>query len=102
LTNHGIEHITFFSVIDESLEEFEATEKYLKELKELYSNRAITSYELYKGDVVVANVKEILTQKQSQFLVVQKGSRQFFDQIFRSFLINELAYEGEIPLIVIP
>lgn len=35
-------------------------------------------------------------------LVVQKGSRLLTDQLFRQFLINELVYEGQTPLIVLP
>jgi hypothetical protein len=102
LANHDIQHINFFSITDESSKEFEESEKYLKELKQLYSNRASVSYDLYKGDVIIPTLKEIIAQKKNQFLVVQKGSRMFLDQVFRTFVINQLAYEGETPLIVVP
>lgn len=99
---HELERITFISLVDESLEEFEQTEKYLNELAEHYSERVTTCYEIYKSDAIFEDLKAIVAKKELQFLVVQRGSRMLTDQLFRPFLINELAYEGETPLIVIP
>ena len=102
LLSPGLKRIMFFSVIDGPLDEFDATENYLKDLTELYSNRVDASHKLYVGNVVFESVKEIITHKKDQFLVLQRGSRMFLDQISRTFVINKLAYEGETPLIVIP
>lgn len=97
-----IKRIIFFSVADEVYERFDGILKYLKELKELYSSRADTSYELYQGAVAIQTLKEIVAKKENQFVVTQRGSRMFHDHIFKKFLINELAHEGKTPLIVVP
>lgn len=79
-----------------------ATEKYLNELIEFYSDKRDASYELYVGRDALRDLKEIILKKQKEFIVVQRGSRMFLDQMFRTFLINELVYEGNTPLIIVP
>ncbi|HPV88611.1 MAG TPA: hypothetical protein PKU85_05315, partial [Bacteroidales bacterium] len=61
-----------------------------------------TAYELYLGDNAWRDLKKIIKQKQKEFIVVQRGSRMFLDQITRKFLINDLVYEGHTPLIIMP
>ncbi len=93
--------IVFFSVVTPE-DDREATERYLKELSQLYSDNKETAYELYLGEKSWRDLKKIIKQKQNEFIVVQRGSRMFMDQIARKFLINDLVYEGHTPLIIMP
>ena len=61
-----------------------------------------TAYELYLGEKSWRDLKKIIKQKQNEFIVVQRESRMFMDQIARKFLINDLVYEGHTPLIIMP
>ena len=101
LNGEGGSKIIFFSVVT-SEDDREATERYLKALTQLYSDKKETAYELYLGDNAWRDLKKIIKQKQKEFIVVQRGSRMFLDQITRKFLINDLVYEGHTPLIIMP
>ena len=90
-----------FSVVTPE-DDREATERYLKELSQLYSDNKETAYELYLGEKSWRDLKKIIKQKQNEFIVVQRESRMFMDQIARKFLINDLVYEGHTPLIIMP
>ena len=93
--------IIFFSVVTPE-DDREATERYLKELSALYSDKKEAAYELYSGDESWRDLKKIIKGKQNEFIVVQRGSRMFLDQIARKFLINDLVYEGHTTLIIMP
>jgi nucleotide-binding universal stress UspA family protein len=101
LNGEGESKIIFFSVVTPE-DDREATERYLKALTQLYSDKKETAYELYLGDNAWRDLKKIIKQKQNEFIVVQRGSRMFLDQITRKFLINDLVYEGHTPLIIMP
>lgn len=77
-------------------------EKQLKELAALFSARFPTGYKIYEGESPFEDIRKVINNKVNEILIVQKGSRLFSDQLFRKFLINELVYEGETPLIVLP
>ena len=100
-TNEEIKKITFFSFITAD-DDPNATEKYLKELAELYSENRETAYDLYHGNDELISLKNLISEKANEFIVLQRGSRLLFDQIFRRFLVNELVYDGRTPLIILP
>lgn len=77
-------------------------EKQLRGLKELFSDRFNTDFEIYEGSNPFEDIKKVINSKIDEMLIVQKGSRLLTDQLFRRFLINELVYEGQTPLIVLP
>lgn len=93
--------ITFF-YLAKPLEKTLEIEKYLKELKELFSNKYNTSFIIYEGNDPFHDIKKVINNKVDEILVVQKGTRLLNDQLFRRFLINELIYEGQTPLIILP
>ena len=97
----GIKCIVFFSVIEPG-DDWSDAEKYLKDLTQLYSDRYSAAYEMYKAQSGFQDLKRIILDKKDEFIVVQRGSRMFLDQIFRKFLINDLVYEGNIPLVILP
>lgn len=97
----SIKDIVFFSVLEPG-DDWNDAEKYLKDLTELYSDRYGAAYEMYKAQSGFQDLKRIILNKKDDFIVVQRGSRMFLDQIFRKFLINDLVYEGNIPLVILP
>lgn len=100
-TGDEINRIGFFSVLTPN-DDPDSTEKYLKELTELYSGKRNTSYKIYEGNSAFEDLKSIISKKKDEYIVVQRGSRTFLDQMFRKFLINELVYEGGTPMIILP
>ncbi|MBX2928527.1 MAG: universal stress protein [Saprospiraceae bacterium] len=93
--------ITFFYLAKPN-EKTTGIEKHLKELKEMFTEKYKTSFAIYEGNNPINDIKKIINNKIDEILIVQKGSRLLTDQLFRRFLINELVYEGQTPLIVLP
>jgi hypothetical protein len=56
----------------------------------------------YQGRDPLSVFKEHLTGDPARMLIVQKGSRSWADQMFRKFLVNELVYDGSVPMIILP
>ncbi len=83
-------------------EKTKGIEKHLNELKEMFSDKYNTSFAIYEGNNPFSDIKKVVNNKIDEMLIVQKGSRLLTDQLFRRFLINELVYEGQTPLIVLP
>ena len=77
-------------------------ENQLKELSKLFEDKFNTSYEIYDGSSSFSDIKKVINNKIDEILIVQKGSRHLTDQLFRKFLINELVFEGQTPLVVLP
>ncbi|QQS28915.1 MAG: universal stress protein [Sphingobacteriales bacterium] len=93
--------ITFFYLAKPN-EKTTGIEKLLNELKEMFSEKYKTSIAIYEGNNPFNDIKKIINNNLDELLIVQKGSRLLTDQLFRRFLINELVYEGQTPLIVLP
>ena len=77
-------------------------ENHLRDLAALYAGRFNTTYAIYEGNNPFKDFKKVISNRNSEMLIVQKGSRLLTVQLFRKFLINELVYEGQTPLIVLP
>jgi len=93
--------ITFF-YLAKSLEETTEIEKQLQDLTTLFADRFDTSFAIYEGNNPFNDIKKVINNNIDQMLIVQKGSRLLTDHFFRTFLINELVYEGQTPLVVLP
>lgn len=93
--------ITFF-YLSKPKEKTKGTEKQLRDLSALFADRFKTGFEIYEGNNPFDDIKKVINNKIEEMLIVQKGSRHLTDQLFRKFLINELVYEGQTPLIVLP
>lgn len=89
--------ITFFYLAQPN-EDKSDIEKQLASLAQLCSGRFNTQYRIYEG----SSIKDVINNTVDELLVVQKGSRLFADHLFRKFMINELVYEGQTPMIVLP
>lgn len=92
--------ITFFHLAKS--DELKDIREHLKDLAALFAERFDTNFIIYEGSNPFADIKRMINNKKVDMLIVQKGSRLFTDQIFRRFLVNELVYEGQTPLIVLP
>ncbi|MBW8331403.1 MAG: universal stress protein [Prolixibacteraceae bacterium] len=93
--------ITFFYLAKPN-EKTKNIEKYLTDLTVFFADRFNANFAVYEGSNTFTDIKEIINNKIDEILIVQKGSRLLTDQLFRKFLINELVYEGQTPLIVLP
>jgi len=74
----------------------------LQTLSETYADRFTTNFAIYEANNRLDGIKGVINNKIDEILIVQKGSRILTDQLFSRFLINELVYEGQTPLIVLP
>jgi nucleotide-binding universal stress UspA family protein len=70
-------------------------------LANLFSSKYKTDYKLFESKNVFEDIKKIVENNQNELLIIQKGSRLLSDRIFRRFLINELVYDGKIPLVLL-
>lgn len=93
---------TTFFYLAKPYEKTQGIEKKLKDLCKLFSDRFNTTYTIYEGYNSFTEIKKVINNKSEEILIVQKGSRFLKDELFRKFMINELVYEGQTPLIVLP
>jgi len=93
--------ITFFYLAKPN-EKAKGIEKQLNDLSKLFAARFNTKTAIYEGNNSFEDIKKVINNKEEEMLIVQKGSRLLTDQLFRRFLINELVYEGQTPLIILP
>lgn len=98
---NGIGEITFFYLAKPS-EKKDGIEQYLVDLAKLFGERFNTQFAIYEGRDAFSEIKKVINNKIEEILIVQKGSRLLSDQMFRKFLVNELVYEGQTPLVVLP
>lgn len=93
--------LTFF-YLGKSNEKTSGIEKILNGLSNLFADRFNTKTAIYEGNNPFDDIKKVINKKKGEMLIVQKGSRLLADKLFRRFLINQLVYEGQTPLIVLP
>lgn len=96
------DHVTqveFFTLLKEDEDEA-ASREYLLELQQEYETYK-PGIELYKGKEAHEQLKTSMTNTEDSFLVLQQGSRSLTDKLFRSFMINDLVYDAQTPLIVL-
>lgn len=77
-------------------------EKLLKEHADMFSKKFKTFHEIYVSSNPSKNVQNVISGKSNDLLVVQKGERLLTDYLFRKFLVNDLVYGAETPLIILP
>lgn len=93
--------ITFFYLAQPN-ETTTGVKKQLADLSNLFADRFNTNTAIYEGNNPFEDIKNVINNKEEEMLVAQKGSRLLSDQLFRRFLINELVYKGQTPLIILP
>jgi nucleotide-binding universal stress UspA family protein len=100
LSGH-LEHIDFITVIKPEDTNALALD-YLDILAKKFTVFCSSKYYFYSGDHALSEIKAFVGQQPDAVLVVQKGARTLKDKVFRKFIINELVYEGSLPMIVLP
>ena len=93
--------ITFFYLAKPN-EKTVNIEKLLRDLTSLFAGTFKINFAIYEGKDPFQDIRKVINNKEEEILIVQKGSRLWTDQIFRKFLINELVFEGQTPLVVLP
>lgn len=96
-----IAQLEFISSIDDDDKEEKAVQ-YLSTLTAKYSMTFRSSYRIFKGRKHFEQIKSYVQSEQDTILVVQKGSRNLTDHLFRRFLINEVVHDGSLPMVVLP
>lgn len=71
-------------------------------LKLLFGEEYELEFNVFESDNRIEDIKKVISNKDEELLVLQRGSRYLSDQLFRKMLINELVYEGNTPLMVLP
>lgn len=74
----------------------------LQELSSSYADRFHSTFTVFQGSKPLEDIKKVINNKIDEILVIQKDSRLLSDQFFRKFLINDLIYHGQTPMIVLP
>lgn len=92
-------HLEFFTILKEDEDEGKAKE-YLLQFHTEYETYN-PEIKLYKGDNALSLLKDRVKNTEDSFLVLQQGSRALNDKLFRKFMINELVYGAQTPLIVL-
>jgi len=95
-----IQNIEFFTVVTENDSEVFALQ-YLKELKNGFGEYNCED-QLFKGTHPLKEIKKYMQKNKNTYLVIQQGSRNIMDLLFRQFMVNELVYHAAIPLIILP
>ena len=97
----SIKMINWISVVEHPEDEMVLLQ-HLKLLSTKVKSDMENKFSVFCGEGVFEKVKTFVSSEKGQILVVQKGGRTFKDKLFRRFLINDLVYDGSVPLIIIP
>lgn len=91
-----------FFCLTEAIEHSLNIKNELNELSAIFSDKFSTKTIIYKGKNAIKEIKKVINNKEEEILIVQKDSRLLTDQFFKKILINELVYEGQTPLVILP
>lgn len=94
-----ITQLEFFTVLKEEDDETKARDHLQKIQAEYKAFKP--KVKLFKGEDALGLLHKRMQLIEGCFLVLQQGSRTLTDRLFRKFMINELVYRGQTPLIVL-
>jgi len=97
----SIHTVQFMSVVTED-DDKEEIRKFLRQISSSNYKGLKCKTAIFSGNDAFAEIKNHFSGRNDFILVLQKGSRSFSDKIFRKFMVNELVYDGSIPLIILP
>jgi hypothetical protein len=83
-------------------EEFGTANSYLKTIQGSLKGPIKISAEIFISKDVLQELQHLLLVHEKSIIVVQRGSRNLLDHLFRRFLINDLVHDGQTPLLIIP
>lgn len=93
--------LRFFTVI-KPYEQREEAEQTLTQLASAFAGYESSCDAVIEEEEALERLAEQVSDASEEMLVLQRGSRQFSDRVFRTFFIDELAYAGKTPLLVLP
>jgi nucleotide-binding universal stress UspA family protein len=96
-----IEQVHFISIITPD-ENVKKSHEYLLNLTQECQHKIPCTYDIFEGESAFKEIKKFVQENPNTMLVVQKGSRNLSDHLFRKFFINDLVHDSSLPLIIIP
>jgi nucleotide-binding universal stress UspA family protein len=96
-----IKELVFFTVLSAS-EAPAKMESFLNDLARQFEGAFPTRTHLILEGDVAEHTRTLMYDHPNSLVVLQRGSRYFSDLVFRKMLINDLVYEGKVPLAVLP
>lgn len=96
-----VNEIEFITVVKQE-DDYNMALAYLLSQEHIFKPYCNAGHKIFVGNNAMETIKEYVLEEGNSVLVVQKGSRTLKDKLLRKFVIEELVYEGEIPLLVIP
>ena len=96
-----IELVHFISIITPE-DNLKKSHEYLLNLSQECQHNIPCAYDSFEGESAFKEIRKFVHENPNTMLVVQKGSRNLTDHLFRKFLINELIHDSSLPLIIIP
>ena len=96
-----IKEIELLTIIDEQ-EELAPGKKYLEQMSIKLGDGYEYKISIYENKDAFGEIKKRFSQCSTDFIVLQKGSRNLNDKLFRRFFINDLIHDGNTPLIILP
>ncbi|WP_163381179.1 hypothetical protein [Cyclobacterium sp. SYSU L10401] len=98
---NNLEELELLTIINQKSEEEEST-SYLQKLSHGLNEQLPKKFNIYLGKDAFSEIKSKYRNQQEIFIVLQKGSRNLNDQLFRKLFINDLIHDGNTPLIILP
>lgn len=98
--HNSIEKILLFTLIEENTDAQQES-LFLTEIAQKYSAYPIDTLAI-SGNDFSREVDNIFKKYDRPFLVLQEGSRTFFDDVFRRFNTNQFIYKAHFPIIILP
>ncbi|SHN12551.1 hypothetical protein SAMN04488057_10794 [Cyclobacterium lianum] len=96
-----LEEVEWLTIISDQSEE-EESQSYLQKLSGNFTGSWTHRLNIYMGKDAVKEIKSTYGHQKEIFIVLQKGSRNLNDQLFRKLFINDLIHDGNTPLIILP
>jgi nucleotide-binding universal stress UspA family protein len=97
----SIESIIFLSIVNET-DDLLDSKMFLEGLKSRVFPDLSTEAMVFYGSDTFEAIRKQFSGNNDAWLMVQKGSRALSDRLLRKFMVNDLVYDGSIPLIILP
>lgn len=97
----SIKFLKFISVLTDQDDEI-SIKAYLSSIMNKQQANFEVSSRIFSGKNPLVEIKSYIQGRNDYLLMVQKGSRTFTDKLFRKFMVNELVYDGSIPMVILP
>jgi len=76
-------------------------ENQLLSLAKMYADKFKTTFSIYEGTDLSAEINKIVRNRNNEILIVQKTSLNLTDELFRKSELSDLVMEGQIQLIIL-